>query len=204
MHQCDRCAVLSCDKNLERYPENCPMNDEAFFEEIFSKYMEEENRDFYINSSKTEAVGYGKWARLREVVEFCKSMNYKKIGLAFCKGLHKEARVVADVLRSHDFEVLSVICKTGGIPKERVGISKEHKICPEEFEPMCNPIAQAEIFNRNNTDFNVAVGLCVGHDSLFFKNSKALATTLVTKDRVLAHNPVGAIYCAETYYKNKL
>ena len=37
------------------------------------------------------------------------------------------------------------------------------------------------------------VGLCVGHDSLFIKYSEAPVTTLVTKDRVLAHNPV-AVY----------
>ena len=38
---------------------------------------------------------------------------------------------------------------------------------------------------------NFLVGLCVGHDSLFIKYSEAPRTTLVTKDRVLAHNPVG-------------
>jgi hypothetical protein len=44
------------------------------------------------------------------------------------------------------------------------------------------------------------MGLCVGHDSLFFKHSQAPATTLVAKDRVLAHNPVGALHLAETYF----
>ena len=28
--------------------------------------------------------------------------------------------------------------------------------------------------------------------------------TAVTKDRVLGHNPVAALYTAETYYKDKL
>ena len=44
------------------------------------------------------------------------------------------------------------------------------------------------------------LGLCVGHDSLFFRHSAGLATTLVAKDRVLAHNPVGALALADTYY----
>ena len=44
------------------------------------------------------------------------------------------------------------------------------------------------------------VGLCVGHDSLFIRHSKGLVTTLVAKDRVLAHNPVGALQLADTYY----
>jgi len=46
--------------------------------------------------------------------------------------------------------------------------------------------------------------LCVGHDSLFIKYSEAPITILAVKDRVLAHNPLGAIYQAESYYKNKL
>ena len=60
------------------------------------------------------------------------------------------------------------------------------------------------LINGQNTEFNIALGLCVGHDSLFYKHSEALVTTLVAKDRVLAHNPCGAIYCAEGYFKNKL
>ena len=58
--------------------------------------------------------------------------------------------------------------------------------------------------NRQKTEFNIALGLCVGHDSLFYKYSDALVTTLIAKDRVLAHNPAGALYCAGGYYKNKL
>ncbi|MGB2817007.1 MAG: DUF1847 domain-containing protein, partial [Burkholderiaceae bacterium] len=50
-------------------------------------------------------------------------------------------------------------------------------------------------------ELNVIMGLCVGHDSLFIKHSIGLVTTLVTKDRVLAHNPVGALHLADTYYR---
>ena len=129
-------------------------------------------------------------------------MGYHKLGLAFCKGLRKEARIVADLLRAQGFEVVSVICKTGGISKEEVGIPEEVKIHPGEFEAMCNPIAQAKLLNEQHTEFNIEVGLCVGHDSMFYKYSDAMVTTLVAKDRVLAHNPCGAIYCAEGYFKN--
>ena len=66
---------------------------------------------------------------------------------------------------------------------------------------MCNPILQAKILNKEKTDLNVIIGLCVGHDSLFYKYSDALCTTLVTKDKVLAHNPIGALYQTNTYYK---
>ena len=51
---------------------------------------------------------------------------------------------------------------------------------------------------------NVVIGLCVGHDSLFYKYAEALTTTLVTKDRVLGHNPAAALYQAEAYYSRLL
>jgi len=41
----------------------------------------------------------------------------------------------------------------------------------------------------------------VGHDSLFIKYSKAPVTTLITKDRVLGHNPAAALYTSGFYYK---
>ena len=80
----------------------------------------------------------------------------------------------------------------------------EKKLKPDQYEAMCNPIMQAKLLNEQGTQFNIALGLCVGHDSLFYKYSDALVTTLVAKDRVLAHNPVGAIYCADGYFKNRL
>jgi len=66
---------------------------------------------------------------------------------------------------------------------------------------MCNPISQAEVLNAADTDFNILLGLCVGHDSLFLKYSKALVTVFAVKDRVLGHNPLGAIYNYDSYYE---
>ena len=48
------------------------------------------------------------------------------------------------------------------------------------------------------------MGLCVGHDSLFNKYSEALVITLVTKDRVLVHNPVVSLYTSSFYYNRFL
>jgi uncharacterized metal-binding protein len=69
---------------------------------------------------------------------------------------------------------------------------------------MCNPIGQAMMLNNAETDLNIIMGLCVGHDSLFMKYSEAPVTVLAVKDRVLAHNPLGALYLSDSYYKNKL
>jgi uncharacterized metal-binding protein len=48
---------------------------------------------------------------------------------------------------------------------------------------------------------NVIVGLCVGHDMLFSKHSRAPVTTLVVKDRVTGHNPAAVLYGQNFYYK---
>jgi uncharacterized metal-binding protein len=47
---------------------------------------------------------------------------------------------------------------------------------------------------------NILLGLCVGDDTLFIKHSKAPVTVLAVKDRVLAHNPLGALYTARNMY----
>jgi uncharacterized metal-binding protein len=67
---------------------------------------------------------------------------------------------------------------------------------------MCNPIGQAMIVNRAKTDFNVLLGLCVGHDSMVFKYAEAPCTVLAVKDRLLGHNPLAAIYTMDTYYRS--
>jgi len=96
---------------------------------------------------------------------------------------------------------MSVMCKAGGVPKEKIGIQENEKIHIGEFESMCNPIFQAFVVDDADTDFNVLLGLCVGHDSLFLKYAKAPSTVLAVKDRVMGHNPLAAIYLSDNYYQ---
>ena len=138
--------------------------------------------------------------RIVEVVEFCHRMGYKKIGLAFCGGLRKEASIVESILEKNGFTVVSAICKVGGVDKSFIGVKEEEKICGGGKEAMCNPIFQAEIMNKEKTEFNILLGLCVGHDSLFLKYSEAMCTVFAVKDRVLGHNPLAAIYTIDTYH----
>lgn len=205
MYTCAYCTVHACgEANPQKLPTNCPQRQKEHIEEVLAAYEETENQEFYVKASEIEAKGYGEWVRVREIIELCQSMGYHKVGLAFCRGLRKEARIAADILRGHGLEVVSVICKAGGVDKTAAGIEEQMKLRPGEFEPMCNPILQANLMNEQKTDFNIALGLCVGHDSLFYKYSDALVTTLVAKDRVLAHNPVGALYQADGYCKKRL
>lgn len=45
------------------------------------------------------------------------------------------------------------------------------------------------VLNDLQTDLNIIVGLCIGHDILFTKYSEAPVTTFIVKDRVTGHNP---------------
>ena len=203
MYTCAKCGAAACSMNMrEKMPANCPMRQSELIEESFVKYGSEDNHEFYVTASELEALGYGEWVRLREIMELCRGMNYTRVGMAFCKGLLAEAKIIDRIMQGNGFDLISVICKTGGIPKEKAGISR--KLRPEGFEAMCNPIAQAELLNSQDTQLNIVVGLCVGHDSMFYKYSNALVTTLIVKDRVLANNPAGAVYCADGYMKGRL
>jgi uncharacterized metal-binding protein len=139
--------------------------------------------------------------RIVEICEFAARMGYRRLGLAFCLGLAKEAEVVDRILRTHGFEVVSAVCKSGRTSKDLIGIRDEEKIYQGTDEAMCNPVYQAKLMNDAKTDFNVLLGLCVGHDSLFFKFAEAPTTVLAVKDRVTGHNPLAAIYLHETYYR---
>jgi uncharacterized metal-binding protein len=139
--------------------------------------------------------------RLVEISEFAKKMGYQRLGLAFCIGLAKETRVVEDILKEHGFEVISILCKAGRTPKETIGVRDEEKIYQGTDEAMCNPIYQAKRLNLAGTEFNILLGLCVGHDSLFFKYADAPTTVLAVKDRITGHNPLAAIYLSDTYYR---
>lgn len=196
-YTCAYCQKHSCHKNeLEKSPTNCPtINKEQ--KEILKLYKEKENYEIAKSSAEVVMDKYGDKTRIIEIIEFAKKMNYKKIGLAFCVGLAKEANITTKIMEKYGLEVESIICKVGNINREEIGIGN----CSV---PMCNPIAQAKFLNEKNTDLNVILGLCVGHDTLFFKYSKSPVTVFAVKDRVLAHNPLGAIYQAESYYKNKL
>lgn len=197
---CIDCGVTNCNDGKSEYPKFCLSErmDRELLNEILECYKEEENRRVAIAAAEVEFEHYCKFTRIEEIMDFARKMDAKKIGIASCVGLIKESRILAQIFRSHGYEVYGVGCKIGEVPKTEIGIGKE---CEGVGANMCNPILQAKLLNRAKTDLNVVVGLCVGHDSLFYKYAEALTTTAVTKDRVLGHNPAAALYTADTYYK---
>jgi uncharacterized metal-binding protein len=144
---------------------------------------------------------HARWTRVEDTVAFAHLMRWRRIGIATCIGLLEESRRLEQILRAQGLDPVSVCCKVGSVDKEKLGVPDAEKVRPGTFEPACNPVAQARILNELETDLNVIVGLCVGHDILFTRHSKAPVTTLVVKDRVTGHNPVAVLYGQPFYYR---
>jgi uncharacterized metal-binding protein len=213
--RCAACSVPAaeriCITSKGRGPEFCPtLNVPEATEEArrlledpqrleFARQASIQEAECYAGRDRKPFVSHPVKPRLQEIMEFARRMGYRRLGLVFCDGLRREAAAVARVLETRGFEVVSVVCKVGGVPKEEIGIAQEQKILIGEEETMCNPIAQAEVLNRAGTELNVLIGLCVGHDSLFFKHARAYTTVLAAKDRVLGHNPLAAVYTLGSY-----
>ena len=152
-------------------------------------------------ATRIESRYYMQETRIEELIRYAQEMDYRKLGVAFCIGLEKEAELLTNILSCY-FEVSSVCCKVCGIDKSYFELERLHNDEEPEGEAMCNPIGQAIVLNREKTDLNIIVGLCIGHDILFTQYSAAPVTTFAVKDRVLAHNPLGALYSG--YYLKKL
>jgi len=182
-------------------------------EEAMAEYDKPEIREFARLASVQEAECYErlpeglrtKKPRIEELIEFARKCGYKRLGVAHCGGLFNEAVMLTDVLEGKGFEVLTVQCKVGATEKSRIGLLPEEKILePEDWETMCNPIAQAMILNQAQVDLAIMLGLCIGHDTLFIKYCNVPMTVIAVKDRVFGHNPLAALYLSNSPYYGRL
>jgi uncharacterized metal-binding protein len=195
--ECAYCppTVRACRQGeaAERGPGFCPSQvDPDTQAHARAAYDDPETRRIAHESALVESEGYCKWTRVEEIVQFAKRMGFRKIGIANCISFVDHAYVLSGIFESHGFEVVSVACKNGNVPKEEMGVADHEKIRPGQFEALCNPVSQAELLNAHGCELNVVMGLCVGHDSLFFKHAQGLTTVLVAKDRVSATTRDGA------------
>ncbi|OHE33397.1 MAG: hypothetical protein A3J94_09580 [Syntrophus sp. RIFOXYC2_FULL_54_9] len=168
--------------------------DDAAVQQINAACME------VLRRGRHESLGY-EWTRVRELIEYARILRYKRIGIAGCVGLIEESKILGRILEESGFTVILVNCMAGGALPEKFGLKTSGETASSVF---CNPFMQAEVLNREKTELNVMVGLCVGHDILFIRHSQADVTPLIVKDRVTGHNPVAALYTSQPYYKPKL
>jgi uncharacterized metal-binding protein len=203
--QCVKCTILRCgskEKN-RNVPASCPTEKYPdLVRETTDKFMLPENQAVnrgwlgYMNKVMNPEKPKEKfsWTRVDEIIEYAKIRGMKRLGIATCYALMSESRSLSDILERNGFDVVSVSCLCGEVNPQDVGMTGDI---------FCNPIMQAEVLNREKTDLNIMVGLCLGHDILFLRYCKAETTPLVVKDRALGHNPVAALYLNQGFYKDR-
>jgi uncharacterized metal-binding protein len=203
--QCAKCTVFRCrtKEKGKKVPTFCPTEN---YPELIRKSIEKsklpenlainlawrqmmDNLDGPANSRDRYS-----WTRVDQIMEFARIRGMNKIGIATCIGLMREAKLLSDILEQNEFEVISVSCMCGEVNPEDVEIGGQ---------VFCNPIIQAEVLNRERTELNIMLGLCLGHDILFLRHCKAETTPLVVKDHALGHNPIAALYMSQGRYKDR-
>lgn len=198
---CAECSGKFCrEGDLSKAPRNCP-SVEQDVQTVLGRYTEPELVKSKI-AAEIEGEGYCRWTRIEEIMEYARRCGYRRLGLAFCVGLSREAAVFSKILRANGFEVVSVCCKNGSVSKEELGITPDKMVHRgESFEGMCNPAGQAAILDEHGCQLNILLGLCVGHDTLFISHSRAPITVLAAKDRVTGHNPIAPLNMSDSYVK---
>ncbi|MBN1375020.1 MAG: DUF1847 domain-containing protein [Dehalococcoidia bacterium] len=190
---CHQCKNNEC---LSRYPQGMPDYCQAqkygqIIEASKSQYRESETAKIHLATAKVLMRGGYDWSRIQQCIELAREMGATKVGLAVCVGLIREGREFARFMGRAGLEVVSVACMIGAVDAEETGIPKEW-VTPLGIS--CNPIAQAEIMNQEGTQLNMIYGLCIGHDTIFIKHSKAPVTYVVVKDAVTGNNPSAVVF----------
>lgn len=198
VRSCVDCKAQTCATKKGSYPDFCPTaslgTDDAstgaaaYDEDPFALEV------MQVASEVSVEAFAKRWSRVEESLDFFRRMGWKRIGIASCAGLNEEASIFAKILRAKGFEPYGICCKVASIPKARFDAPEN---CCDFGAVSCNPIMQARLLEEAQTEVNVVLGLCVGHDMLFSSHSAAPVTSLVVKDRALFHNPVGALYAAK-------
>jgi len=177
--------------NDEGIPEYCQANNYASeLETTTHEYNKPRAVDLYKAASVVGQHNNGMTPRIEEALLFAKEMKFKRVGFACCVAMEWEMGYLKKLFTKEGIRVFIVSCQIGRVDAESRGVPEVKDFA----RSTCNPIAQAEILNSENTQLNFAVGLCIGHDILFNQYSKAPVSTLIVKDRVTGNNPAAALY----------
>lgn len=190
---CVDCAIGNCEQRDAEHPSYCPTNEFRLEDHprLMSQLEDETNRRIIESAAYSAHVGHReKLNHLEETILFARKLGVRKIGIAACISLAAEARVTAKILRAQGFEAVGAICKIGCITFGDLDVPPDER-GPEAV--LCNPLYQAEVLNEQQTDLNVVIGLCTGHDALFLRHAEAPCTVLTAKDFKFDHCSIRAL-----------
>ena len=186
------CAKQGCWRgNDEGIPQYCQANN--YLDELESsskKYQQPEAIDIYKAASMVGQHNNGMTPRIKEALLLAKELKLNRIGFAVCTSMEWEMGHIKKLFTREGFQVFTASCQIGRVNAVSRGVSE----VKDFVRSSCNPIAQAEILNSEDTQLNFILGLCMGHDILFNLYSKAPVSTLIVKDRVTGNNPAAALY----------
>lgn len=141
---------------------------------LYSEQDRQQMKISFISRSKS---------RLSELIAYARNSGFTRLGIAACRSMMPYAPLLKEILEKEGFEVFLVDCKESGL--------KNCEIFNDETNgPSCDPAAQADYLNRQNTQLNIDFGLCLGHGIIFSAKSKAPVTTFVVKDFAVNHSPL--------------
>lgn len=175
----------------QKFPDYCAAN--RYEDEISAageEYQKPENRSIYKAACVTGAVNDGFRPRIQEAIHFTQIMEISSVGLAVCGAFEQEVKLIKELFGLNNITAVTANCPIGNM-----SAAQRHMPELDQYvNSACNPIAQATILNKENTQLNFIIGLCMGHDILFTKYSNAPVSTLIVKDRMLGNNPAAALY----------
>ncbi|MGB8930345.1 MAG: DUF1847 domain-containing protein [Anaeromyxobacteraceae bacterium] len=191
-YACLHCkTAASFTGDTARMPSRCPTRTHAAVARDTTPYLDPERRALMRAADGTPFADDGRLrTRVEELVAFARARGMRRVGVAFCVSLIREAQQLGRVLEAEGLAPALVCCRVGAIDYSGIDLPKAH---PEKFAAICNPAGQAKLLNAAKVDLVAQVGLCVGHDLILQEECDAPVTTLVVKDRALDHNPVLAL-----------
>ncbi len=147
--------------------------------EILARYRQEDTQSIVRSAARLVDDGLaGSLSRLEELCRFIKDRDYRRVGMAYCYGMEKEAQRTVRYFSQNGIRVTAVSCTVGALPQNVV--NAESAVCGVS----CNPLGQAAQLEAEGTDLAIQFGLCLGHDILFARAFPGDQTVLVVKDRI--------------------
>ena len=122
--------------------------------------------------------GHDTLLRTAEVIRFARRRGFRRVGIAACVGSESAAEVLRAGLVQAGFDVISPDAVAQAVSEAEPWLPQLAVLEPIWTERSCDPAGQAKWLNAAGCDLNVAVGLCVGCDSLFCQHAAAPTTVV--------------------------
>ena len=204
---CLSCGTLACSSlpgGVEP-PAGCPMEAGAHISSRRgSGWAMRAWRGWPVSRRAWRRRGYCRWTRIEEIMEFARRLGVGAYRHRLLRGVAARGGGGAEGLRGRRVRGIGGDLQNRCRPQGGGRAGRQREGAPRAVRGAVQPGGAGAVAQGAGCGLNVVIGLCVGHDSLFFQHSAAPCTVLVAKDRVLAHNPCAALYTASGYYKRLL